>query len=35
MPSEKEDRFMDKQGQARVLDRIASLMDDTLAQRYH
>jgi len=35
MPSAKEDHLMDKQGQARVLDRIASLMDDALAQRYH
>jgi len=35
IPSEKEDHLVDKQGQARVLDRIASLMDDSQAQRYH
>jgi hypothetical protein len=35
MPSAKEDHLMDKQDQARVLDRIASLMDNAQAQRYH
>jgi len=35
MPSTKEDHFMDKQGQAQVLDRIDSLMDDAQTQRYH